>query len=174
MWFVGCRLEIDFLKCLFGLFLLICCWNKRKANFLHYHAISGNEIQCEFLAWILCNAGGSHTSLLWARGWIQLEFLPEPHHDPPICWQQPYCPPQALLNFFASIYNSLISHSNLTAFWVKFWEPRLPEIKLWGALTTGAGEGSSTQALDVSQAKHSFSRWRGEVGWRKHQYVRSV
>lgn len=88
-----------FLKCMFGLFLLVSCWNKRKVN-LDYCAIGGNETQCEFLTWILCTAGGSHTSLLWVGGWIELEFLPESHRDPLIHWQQLHCPPQALLYFF--------------------------------------------------------------------------
>jgi len=55
---------------------------------------------CECLTRTLHSAGGSHTSLLGAGGWTELEFLPETHHDPLIYWQQPHCPPQALLNFF--------------------------------------------------------------------------
>lgn len=101
------RLQTEnwFLKCMFGLFLLVSCWNKRKVNLLDYHAIGGNETQCEFLTWILCTEGGSHTSPLWVGGWIELEFLPESHCDALIAGNNCTDPLRPCCTFFAAIYN---------------------------------------------------------------------
>lgn len=156
MYFVGCRREIYFFKCLFSLFLLVCCWKKRKANLLHYRATGGNEIQCEFLTWRLCNAGCSQTSLLWVGGWLSwnsylslatILWSMDNNCTVPLrpCWT--FLPPFTILSFHMAMSlhfeASFGKHSQ--------WKLRV--------LTKGAGEGSSTRPWMCRRLSAPFQDW---------------